>query len=291
MDLLSMKSFAKSITDMTFTDYYYRLMSLARCVYKWENLPNSIDEKWIEKFLFWDGKCMFFEDDKLGLMVARCNPANTLNMYDEPTELMPYGINYVGKSRHLGHFDGKKPECVLIRNNDDMIPTSFTLKLFAYRLAEISRTIDINIAAQKTPVLILTSEKQRLTMKNVYTQWNGFEPVIFGDNNLDTNNITVLKTDAPIVFPELQVQKQAIWNECLTFLGINNANTEKRERLITDEVEANNLHIELSAECMLKARQKACDQINELYGTNISVSVRERSEVECMQNTQNTLET
>lgn len=284
MEIISMASFAKQINDLTFTDYFYRLMSLSRCVFKWENLPNFIDEKWIEKFLFMDGKCMFFEDDKLGFMVARCNPTNTLNMYDEPTELMPYGINYIGKERKVGK------ECVLIRNNDDMIPTSFTLKLFAYRLAEISRTIDINISAQKTPTLILTSEKQRLTMKNVYKQWNGFEPVIFGDNNLDTSNITVLKTDAPIVFPELQVQKQAIWNECLTFLGINNANTEKRERLITNEVEANNLHIDLSADCMLKARQTACEQINRIFGTNISVSMRERGEIECMQNTPNTLE-
>lgn len=286
MEIINFKTFAKEVNNMTFTDYFYRLMQLARTVYKWENLPNHMDEKWIEKFLFTEGRAMFFKDEEKGLMLARCTPSDTLNMYDEPTTLTPYGVNYHNpKSYRVGE------ECVLIRNNDDMIPTAFSIKLFAYRLAEISRTIDINIAAQKTPTLILCSDKQRLTMKNVYNQWNGFEPVIYGDSTLDVNNISVLKTDAPIVFPELQVQKQSLWNECLTFLGINNANTEKRERLITDEVEANNSHIDLSADCMLKAREKACEQINEMFKLNVKVSLRERSEIECMQDTQNISET
>ena len=167
-------------------------------------------------------------------------------------------------------------DCVIIRNNDEMIPTSFPVQLFAYRLAEISRTIDINVNAQKTPVLVVTSEKQKLTLKNIYSQWNGFEPVIYGDKSLEAPELLrVLKTDAPIVFPELQNQKQKIWNECLTFLGINNANTEKRERLITDEVTANNNHIDLSADVLLKSRQKAAEQINKLFGLNISVELRE----------------
>jgi hypothetical protein len=165
-------------------------------------------------------------------------------------------------------------ECILIRNNDEMIATSPTIQLFALRLAEISRTIDININAQKTPVLILCSDKQKLTMKNVFKQWNGFEPVIFGDKNLDVEGVKSLKIDAPIVFPQLQIQKHAIWNECMTFLGINNANQDKRERLVTDEVSANDEQIESSAQVMLKAREQACKLINEKFGLNVSVRLR-----------------
>lgn len=281
--ILSMRSFAKQLNDLTFTDYYYRLMLLARSVFKWEGLPNGMDEKWIERFLFRYGKCVFFKDENRGFMVAECNPDGTLNNYEEPVNVRAAGID-VDSSKSLI----VNQDCVLIRNNDEMTATSYFVKLFAYRLAEISRTIDININAQKTPVLILGSEKQRLTLKNIYAQWNGFEPVIFGDKNLDTEGMKVLKTDAPTVFPELQTQKQTIWNECLTFLGINNANTDKRERLITHEVLANNDHIDLSAECFLKSRQIAAEQINKLFGTNITVSLRKESERECMQDIQNT---
>ncbi len=281
MELLSLKSFAKTLNDQTFTDYFLRLSQLAKVTFKWENLPNKIDEKWIEKFLFNHGKCVFYNDKDKGLMIAECTEDNALNNYGEPTTLTPSGINIVSNPLKVGK------ECVLIRNNDDMIPTAFTVKLFAYRLAEISRTIDINIHAQKMPCFIACTEKQKLTLRNLYAQWDEFEPLIIGDKSMENPDLMkVLKTDAPIVFDKLQNQKIAIWNECLTFLGINNANTEKRERLITDEVEANNDHIELSADCMLRARQKAAEQINDLFGTDITVSIRKRGEKECMQNIQ-----
>lgn len=281
MEIMSMKTVAKALNDMTFTDYYYRLSLLARSVFEWKNLPNGMDEKWIERFLFDHGQCVFFRDPMRGFMVAQCAEDGTLNNYGETTTVTPCGVDVPSEPLTVGK------DCVLIRNNDDMIPTSFPVKLFAYRLAELTRTIDINVHAQKTPVLLLTSEKQRLTMKNLYAQWNGFEPVIYGDKNLDTENIRSIKTDAPIVFPQLQNQKQTLWNECLTFLGINNANTDKRERLITDEVEANNTHIDLSAECLLKARQRAVEQLNKVFGTEITVERREVGEVECMLDTQN----
>ena len=269
MEILKMKPFAKVMNDQTFTDYYYRLMLLARTSHEWCDLPNSINERWIEKFLFHKGFCVAYENDKLGLIVTECTLDGNLNNYNEPTTVTPTGIGIEPKTLTVGK------DCVLIRNNDEMLPTSFTLKLFAYRLAEISRTIDINIHAQKTPVLIQGSEKQKLSLKNAYSQWNGNEPVIFADPALDLQGVTVFKTDAPKVFTELQRQKVSIWNEALTFLGINNANTEKRERLISDEVEANDAHIDLSAQCMLKARQNACEELNRLFNTNISVKMRE----------------
>lgn len=280
MELLSYKNFTQKLNDMTFSDYFFRLSLLSRAVFKWENLPPHMDEKWIEKFLFLDGRCMFFNDKKLGLMVSRCAESNVINMYEEPTELTPYGVGYMGESLKVGS------ECILIRNNDDMIPTSFPIKLFAYRLTETTRSIDINIHAQRTPTLLTGSEQQKKTLKAIYNQWSGFEPVIFGDKALDNQEIRALKTDAPIVFPQLQTQKQCIWNECLTFLGINNANTEKKERMITNEVDANNVHIDMSASCLLKAREKACDDINKLFGTNISVKMREDVK-ECMPDIQN----
>lgn len=285
MQTLSMKSFGKMLNDATFTDYFFRLKLLAKSVFKWENLPNNMDEKWIETFLFDRGCCVFYDDPKKGFMVADCNPDGNLNNYEEPVSVTPTGIDVDVNSLTVGL------QCVLIRNNDEMLPTEGTLKLFAYRLAEISRAIDLNVNAQKTPVFMHTSKNKLLSIKNVYAQWNGNEPVIYGDQGFDTDSVRVLKTDAPVVFPDLQQQKIAMWNECLTFLGINNANTEKRERLITDEVEANNDHIDLSAACMLKSRQRAADEINRIFGTNISVRLRREDAEECMPDTQNISET
>lgn len=265
------REYERNLNELTFRDYYNRLSLLAKSVFKWNNLPNGIDEKWIEKYLFSEGKCMFFKDSEKGFMVTKLGEGGTLNYYDEPTLLRPVATNYESIVRDYEN----DTECVLIRNNDDMIPTRSTIRLYAYRLADISRTIDINVAAMKTPVLITCTEKQRTTLKNVYRQWNGFEPVIFGSKDLDLEGIKVLKTDAPIVFDKLQIQKHHIWNECMTFLGINNANMDKRERLVDDEVQANNEQIEMSVDVMLKSRELACKKINALFGTNISVEVRQ----------------
>ena len=213
---------------------------------------------------------MFFNHPEMGLMIAKCTPSGNLNYYDEPTLLTPVATNFTDNNKALEN----GVECVLIRNNDDMIPTQYTIQLYAYRLAEISRTIDINVNAQKTPVLITGSDKQMKSLRTVYDQWDGHKPVIFGDKTLDTDTINVLKTDAPLVFKDLQLQKHAIWNEVMTYLGINNANQDKRERLVDDEVQANNEQIIACGNIMLKARQRACEQINELFGTNISVKLR-----------------
>lgn len=267
--MLDFKKYEKQLNNRTFTEYYKKLKLVAKSIFKWNNLPNGINEKWIEEFLFSEGQCMFFKHETLGFMVARCSQHGTLNEYEEPTLLRPTISNVITCREYENH-----SEAVLIRNNDDSIPTSESIKLFAYRLTDITRTIDINISAQKTPVLIVTDNKQKQTLLNVYKQWNGFEPVIFADKSLNIDGVKVLKTDSPIVFPDLQVQKNHIWNECMTFLGINNANMDKRERLVDDEVQANNEQVELFAMMMYKAREEACKEINSIFGTNITVEFR-----------------
>lgn len=266
-DVLDFKKLSKQLTDLTFTDYYYRLMLLSRSIFEWSGLPNGINEKWIERFLYTDGCCMFFKDSEKGFMVTRVTGSG-VNPYDEPTHLKPQATGFTSDAYE------NNVDCVLIQNNDLMIPTDPTIQLYALRLAELSRTIDINVNAQKTPFVILCTDKQKKSMKTLYNNVNSFEPVIFGDKSLDIDTVSVLKTDAPIIFDKLQLQKHAIWNECMTFLGINNANQDKKERLVDDEVQANNQQVEMSAQVMLKAREFACKQINEMFGTNISVKLR-----------------
>lgn len=270
----SYKSAAKKLNDITYTDYYNRLMLLARSVFEWKGLPPELDEKWIERFLFYDGGCIFFKNKTLGnYMVSKATVSGGVNEYDEPISLMPVFHNACSNEFITKPLKNNE-ECVLIRNNDIYLPTHYTINLFALRLTDIQRTIDVNISAQKTPVIVQCSERQKRSLKATIDQKNDNELTIFGDKDLDTSGINTLKTDAPIVFDKLQHQKHEILNECFTFLGINNANMEKRERLVDDEVHANNQQIALSAEVMLKSRQLACKKINELFGLNISVELR-----------------
>lgn len=267
----SMEAMENMINDMTFTDYYMRLNLLARSIFEWHNLPNNISEKWIERYLFNEGQCVFFEDEALGFMVAQMTTSGNLNHYNEPTQIRINSNDpmLTGKTRE------NFKNCVVIQNNDLVVPTSPTIRLFAYRLAEITRTSDVNITAQKTPIVITGTSKKILSIKTMFRKVRNNEPVVYVDSEGNIQgSVNVLKTDAPVVFPDLRTEKNHLWCEVMTFLGINNANTDKRERLVDDEVQANNEQIQLSAYVMLKARQEACERINKMFGTNISVSIR-----------------
>lgn len=267
--LLSMKSVAETLNNRTYTSYYNRLKLIAGVRYEWIGLPNNIQERWIEKYLYYYGSCVFFKDENMGLMVAKVQNSGQLNNYDEHTRVIPFGTNYKkGKSLKVDE------ECIVIRNNDDSIPTMPDIELFAFRLSNCTRTADVNIHAQKTPKVVLCNEKQKLSFKLMMKQVDDFETAVYGSKDLDLNGIETLDITSPIVFDKMELEKHAIWNEAMTFLGINNANQDKRERLVDDEVQANNEQVEYNAKIGLKSRQDAAKQINKLFGTNIRVRMR-----------------
>ena len=278
--MLSYQSVAKQMNNRVYTHYYYKLMLIARSLFEWKNLPNGINEKWIERYLFTDGSCAFYKDPTIGFMVAKIGYAGPLNYYDEPTTIRPYATNYLYENKKTDDLLENNVDCVIIRNNVDSIPTYPSIQLYSADLTNIKRTIDTNIEAQKTPVIVKCSDKQKMSFKQAIKQKQDNEPVIFADKNLDTNDFSVLNTTSPIVFDKLQVQKTNVLNECLTFLGINNANTDKRERLVTNEVESNNEMIQVNSDVMLEARKQACKEINEMFGLNISVERRRNLKID-----------
>ena len=265
---LSYYNVNKSITNRLFRDYFNRLSLKARCLFKWNNLPNGIDEKWIEEYLFYNGKCVFFKDKSKGFMITGFTDKDRRNYYNEPTKIYASSIDYQNASLE------NNINAIIIRNNDDMIPTERTIQIYAYKLTNLDMTIENNLELQKMPYIITCSDKQKLSFKVLMDKKRNNEPVIYADKDIDLNSVNAIKTETPFIVDKLQVQKHEIFNECNTFLGINNANVSKRERLITNEVDANNDDIEANFDVMLKARQKACELINQMFKLNISVERR-----------------
>lgn len=271
MDMEILRTPVDDLNILTYNDYYTRLSLLAQTVFKWSGLPNGIPERFIEKQLFNNGICAFIDDDTLGYMVTKCTYDGRLNVYDEPVAYNCYAIDY-NKIFNAN-------DCVVIRNNAYSIPTRMTIRLFAQRLTEVERTIDVNIKGIKTPIVITCDEKERLTLVNLMKKYDGNIPFIFGNKALNTDGIKAIKTDVQYVGDQLMIMKHDVWNEAMSFLGIANANTDKRERLITDEVNANNQMTSLSSQVMLKQREEAAKLINEKFGTNITVEMRSLEDV------------
>ena len=280
------------VNDSTYWDYLERLKKIAMSMFEWVNLPSSMDARFIEKCLYYHGTAALLYDETLGFINTNCASSGQINIYGLPTSLNCYSFGYqetrtlytgLKYDKEGNPIDTTNKECILVMNNWERTPTCSTLELFALRLYEAERTCDVNIKAQKTPVMLLVDEAQRLTMKNLYNQYNGNEPFIFGDKNaLAEGVIKAIRTDAPFIADKIMEYKKQIWNEALTFLGINTLTTEKKERLITDEASSNNELINLNLQSYLVPRQKACKDFNEKYGltgTDKEISVRVRSDL------------
>ena len=281
------------INNDTYVDYLERLKKVALSIFEWVNLPSSMNSRWLERSLYYMGQAALLKDKKFGFINTNCSSAGYVNIYGLPTQLNCYSFEYQTQ-RKL--YTGLNPtlsekqkenqefnECILVLNNWEGIPTCSTIELFAYRLYEAEQTAFTNIRAQKTPVMILVDEKQRLLMENLYNQYNGNQPFIFGDKNmLNNTTIEAIKTDAPFIADKIMDYKKEIWNEALTYLGVNNVIVDKKERLITDEANQNNELINLNLESYLAPRLEACKQFNEKYGltgTDKEISVRVRSDL------------
>lgn len=252
----------------TYRQYYNRLVELAISMFEWKNLPDTVDPRFLELTLFTDGQAVFFKDEELGYLALQNAMNGDFDVYRIPINRRAFAVN--GYQRKLTNKDS-----VIVYNNYLHTNSQLDADMFARRLYNLDRAIDINANAQKTPVLIKCSQEERLTLLNVYKQWDGNEPLIMGDKGLNTNAMTVLKTDAPYVCDKLYQLKVQIWNEALTYMGISNINVQKKERLITDEVTRNQGGTIASRYSRLNARRDACKKINDMFGLEIWCDYRE----------------
>jgi hypothetical protein len=257
------------LNNLTYRQYLNRLTELAISMFEWKNLPDTVDARYLELHLFETGCMVYFKDEVIGDLCLDCIVNGRLDVYGNPLLRRAYsGFNNYQKLLTYNN-------SVIIWNNYLHSNSILDVEMFARRLYNIDRIIDVNANAQKTPVLLQGTEKQRLTLLNLYKEYEGNAPFIFGDKNLDINSLKAFSTNAPYVCDKLYQLKTQIWNEALTYLGISNINIQKKERLITDEVTRNQGGTIASRYSRLESRRQAVEKINDMFGTNIEVNYRE----------------
>ena len=248
---------------------YFRLFNhytnLALNTYRWVNLPEGLESKYIEKALYKHGQCFFTLDKDFGYMCLPCSPTGQINIYGEP---LGYVLTGVGYSKQV-----KDTEGVRITNNDTAVPTVWHIDYYTKKMVEVDEVILQNLRQQRFPYIMATTKNTEFTVKNIAKKIEEKEDFIFMDKSLtdgDGLGIQVIPTLAPYLLDKLQIQKLEFERELLTHLGINTV-IEKKERLISCEANANNEHIALNLDLGYKSRKRACQLINAKYGLNINV--------------------
>lgn len=267
----------EALNSLTFEFYQRCFKKLCLSMFEWVDLPKGMDSRFLEEVLYYNGLATLLYTEKYGYINTASTPSGNLNIYGLPTSIncFSYGFSEIRKLyTGLANEEARKTNCILVLNCQDRESTFSSMELFAYRMYKAERSADININATKSPIVILADEKTKLSMINAYAKYDGNEPVIVGKKgqfNLD--DINSIDTKAEFIADKLQDYKKGIWNELLTFLGINNLN-EKKERMVTEETNQNNEVINLNLQSFLIPRKEACNQFNELFNTNINVRVR-----------------
>lgn len=249
----------------------YRFFKLLACNrFRWENLPDGIESRYIEEALFFHGECAFVDDEHEGVKLKKvlpCSPSGNMNVYGDPTSLQVTGVGY-SKLKPI-------KDVVRILANDDSIPSNIFINYYADLINNIETTMRFNLKQQRKPYIIATTKNNELTHKNIKKKMDNEEEFITVDEELTRGGgdvgINVMKTDAPYILDKLQEFKNDSVSELLTFLGLNNTNSNKKERLVVDEVNVNNSHILMNLDIEFKNREKACEEINKKFGTKIKV--------------------
>ena len=274
------------MNNATYFDYLDRVKKIALSIFEWVNLPESMDSRYLERCLYYTGAAGLLHDPTYGFINTKATCSNNLNIYGLPTEITCFSYSYRDVRRVYNGLTAPEndidSEAILVLNTWDMLPTANSIELFCMRLAEAQRIIDINIKAQATPYVVMTDENERLSMMNAFQQVDKNSAVIFGKKGtFEADSIKTINTQAPYVADKIQGYKRDIWNEMLTYLGVDNIE-EKAERLVASEVGGNNELVNLNLMSYYAPRQKAAEQFNEKYGlkgTDKEVSVKLRSDI------------
>ena len=272
------------INSQTYIDYLERMKKIALSMFEWVNLPDTMNARYLEMCLYYKGQAALLYDEDYGFINTQAADSGYINIYGLPTKINCFSFSY-NKMRELYVPNTNLPaeeECILVMNNYQRVPTASTISLYAERLTDAQRAADINIKAQKTPILLLTDKNQELTLRNLYAQYDGNSPVIYGDKNLlNEKPIDSISTQADFIANDIRDYMREIWNDFLTFLGISNL-SEKRERLITSEADSNNELINMNMQSYLIPRKQACKEFNDkfgLTGTSKAIDVKLRSDL------------
>lgn len=243
---------------------YYKMLALN--MFTWENLPQTMNSRYIENALFEHGLCVVNNDKDMGLISVGCSYGANMNINEESTEIITCGYNYIKTINYINNDD-----CTLIRNNDLAKPTKDYIANYAERMLEVEMCIRANINQQKFPWFINATEKTKKSLEVMFDKVENFDPFIFANREImGENPIEVLTMSTPYVADKLNAYKYELEREILTFLSLNN-HFEKKERLLTDEINSNNDFISTNAMLMYKNRLQACEEINKKFGLNVKV--------------------
>ena len=252
----------------TFQYYVDTLFRKCQSIYEFEGMPDSWDYDYFTSILLSQG-FICITDTPLSVLPLRCGISG-INVFNHPTKCIIANPVIGNLERTIDE------DCVLVKiqyNYQGLMPIVYK---YASMLAECDSSITVNLMNSKVTFIGLCSSKnQAQSMKKMYDDITRGEPAVFvkGDQ-INSEQIFYNQVKENFGAGEIQILKRKIMSEFLTEIGVNNANTDKKERLTDNEVEANDGEIQLNAGYWLDNIKEGIEKANSMFKLNLSVKLK-----------------
>lgn len=262
------------IDNGTATFYTRYLLQKAMSVFKWK-LPELWDTDYFLYTLYTWGFIAILKTDRFGVIPQQCTLTG-YNVFYAPKRITV--TNPIMPETIERDID---TDCVLLKLTPDYTGILDLIYFYAGKMALASSALDVNLLNSKLAYLFTAKNKSVAeSFKKMYDQIASGEPASIIDRNLldpdgnKTWDFFSQNLHENYIASDILADMRKIEQQFDTDIGIPNANTDKRERLITDEVNANNVETATRCELWLEELKKGCEKVKSMFGVEISVDWR-----------------
>lgn len=259
-----------SISNVYYTE---RLIRLLFGTYDISGMPETWDRNYVYERLFLDGK-LCITDTALGVLPLKCGVTG-INVFDHPTTCIIANVVLGNLERTIGE------DCALVHLQYNYGNVWTILRRYSTLLSMADCSLAVNLITSPTTHIFGAENKAEAeSFKRMFDDMTQGKPGVFINSKLAQrlqDSFVVNKAKENFIGEEIENVKQRIINNYLTEIGVTNANTEKRERLVNAEIESNEQEVACSAQNWLETVQEGFDMANSLYGLNLRITRREES--------------
>ena len=270
-----MKKFDYCITDpvQAYTAYHRKnLKNFLMKLFKWNNLPESIDDRFFNDSLLMRGYCVGFKYVD-GKVYVTDGALAGLDEYYRPTEFKAANIKFQNVSRKIG------TDCSVCFNTDDYSePYSFVpmIEIYAHRLAELDVSVDTSVVNSRVCIIpVCDDDKEAIRISKLIRDMYAGKPASIAYkasfNGKTGIEFVPIHSKDNLVVTDLADARRNIMSDFYTELGINNLAVDKKAQTNYVEMNSNNEQLAIRKNIFLEPRQRWCEEMNEMFGTNISV--------------------
>lgn len=280
------KNYASYQNNMTFMNTFMKLFNFAINTFEWKGLPDTVNEKYFEYALLFNGQAAIADDKNLSYIGLPFSYGSDLNIYGDTNKIRLYGTNGYSQefNSYIRGLNDENLNINAVRCFDNRVGYPYITYIYnaAIRITQTLRSIDVAVKKLKNPYIFAGDKSNEADYKKLFESLENNDEAILLQKGLEKNdlNINDVHIDVQVVV-ELWNQYERLVNNIQETLGVtNNPNFDKKSGVNSDEINSNNQSTSINLDIRLKTREEFCEDLKDCFGLDVSVGIRHQNMIE-----------